>query len=68
MVFSREFRDLYRSPETAFASLDFKGKGYLSREDIMESMVVKRHLGKNFSLDDINNFFINFKLFPLKAG
>jgi hypothetical protein len=34
----------------------------------MESMAVKRHLGKSFSMDDINNFFIAFNLFPLKAG
>ena len=68
MVFSREFRDLYRSPEAAYASLDFKGKGYITREDIMESIVVKRHLGKNYTLDDINNFLIYFNLFPLKGG
>ena len=34
----------------------------------MESIVVKRHLGKSFTLDDIINFFINFNLFPLKGG
>ena len=66
MVFSKEFRDLYRSPEAAYASLDFKGKGFITKEDIMESMVIKR--AKNLTLEDINNFLAYFNLFPLKGG
>lgn len=29
----KEFRNLYRSPEVAYASLDFSGKGFITQED-----------------------------------
>ena len=67
-ILSKEFRNLYRSSETAYGSLDFKGKGYVSPEDIMESMAVKRHLNKNFNVEDLNNFYTYYNLFPLKGG
>ncbi len=68
MVFSKEFRDLYRSPEAAYASLDFIGKGFITKDDIMNSVVVRRHLEKTYTLNDINSFFAYFNLFPIKGG
>ncbi len=65
---SKEFRDLYRAPETAYANLDFKGQGYITRENLMDSIVVKRHLDKSFSTEDINVFLAFYNLFPLKGG
>lgn len=43
---SREFRDLYRSSETAYASLDFSGKGCITQDDFLNCVVVKNLLNQ----------------------
>lgn len=38
----REFRNIYRDPETSYAALDFFGTGKVSMKLILEGMVAKR--------------------------
>ena len=55
-ILAKEFRDLYRSPEAAYAALDFNGKGYICKDDILGSIAVKRHLVRSFTDEDLNSF------------
>ena len=69
MILSKDFRDLYRAPETAYASMDFRGKGFITQEDLLESMVMKKHLSSGkFTMEDIMFFLQYYNLFPLKGG
>jgi hypothetical protein len=48
--------------------MDFQGKGYITQEDLLSSMVIKRHLKSSFTLEDIHTFLQYYSLFPLKGG
>lgn len=65
---SKEFRDLYRSSEESYGSMDFKGKGFISHEDFLNCVVVKIMLKKHYTIEDIHLFLANFNIFPLKGG
>ena len=38
----REFKNVYRDPETSYAALDFFGKGKIGMKAILESIIPKR--------------------------
>lgn len=38
----REIKIVYREPESAFASMDFGGKGRLSIDTIINNLIIKR--------------------------
>lgn len=71
---SREFRDLFRSPESAYTTLDFNGKGYVTQEDFLNCIVVKRLISQKiknqiqYSIEDVVVFLQYFSLFPLQGG
>lgn len=47
-------RDIYRGPEKAYASMDFTGKGYITEEDFLNSLIVSR-IG--FDKTDVQEYF-----------
>jgi hypothetical protein len=48
--------------------MDFIGRGYITKEDLIKSLVVAKHLNKTFTEDDLNMFLAFYNLFPLKGG
>ena len=61
----------------AYASLDFKGKGFITYEDFLQSLVVQRLLkgacqqggrALKYAVEDVQLFLQYFNLFPLKGG
>ena len=69
---SKEFRNLYRSAETAYGSLDFHGKGYITLDQFLNGIVVKNLLKKKYrninesyySNEDLTLFIQYYNLFP----
>ena len=35
-------RNTYRGPDKAYASMDFTGKGYITEEDFLNSLIISR--------------------------
>ncbi|CDW79951.1 px domain containing protein [Stylonychia lemnae] len=74
LVFAKEFRDLYRSSEVAYASLDFTGKGFITQADFTQSVAVQNILKKRlknmqtYSIEDVHLFMQFLNMFPLKGG
>ena len=50
----KELRNIYRGPEKAYSSMDFTGRGYITEEDFICNLVVKRI---PFSKDDVKEYF-----------
>ena len=38
----KEIQKIYRDPESAYAALDFSGKGRISMQDFLKGLVVQR--------------------------
>ena len=53
-------REIYRGPEKAYASMDFTGKGYITEDDFLQSLIVQR-IG--YQKDDIKEFFRQHNLY-----
>jgi len=56
----KAFRDLYRGPEKAYASMDFTGKGKIEENAFLDSLAVQR-LG--FDKNDVIEFFKQHNIF-----
>lgn len=63
-MLAKEFRNLYRAPETGYGSMDFNGKGYITQDELLQSIVFKR-MSANVPEDDLMGFITHFNLFPL---
>jgi hypothetical protein len=49
--------------------MDFEGKGFITQDDLIGSLVVQKHVKKGqFSMEDIQAFLAYYNLFPLKGG
>lgn len=61
----RELKLAYRGPDKAYSALDFSGRGYITQEDLMKSIVITRIIqgGKMFTAEDVNEYIINDNLF-----
>jgi len=51
---------MYRGPEKAYSSMDFSGRGYITEEDFLNSVVIKR---LPFTREDVIEFFHENNLF-----
>ena len=60
----KELRNTFRAPERAYSSMDFYGRGYITEEDFLQSIVMQRI---PFSKEDVKEFFRQFNLFSSKA-
>ena len=38
----KELRNIFRGPDKAYASMDFYGKGFITEEDFLNSIVITR--------------------------
>jgi hypothetical protein len=56
----KEMRNIYRAPERAYASMDFTGKGEISEEDFLSSLIISR---LPYSKDDVMEFIKQNNLF-----
>jgi hypothetical protein len=56
----KELRNIYRSSEKAYASMDFTGKGYIMEDDFLNSLVITR---VPYTKDDVKLFFKQSNLF-----
>jgi hypothetical protein len=63
-VLSREFRNLYRDPQSAYQSMDFHGRSYITRDDLLGSVVFKRHQ-TTFGEQELKKLLVFYNLFPL---
>jgi hypothetical protein len=50
----KELRNIFRGPDKAYASMDFTGRGYITEEDFIGSLVMKRI---KFNSDDVREYF-----------
>jgi hypothetical protein len=50
----KEIRNLYRGPDKAYAALDFTGVGYVTEQDFLNSLIIKRI---PFSEEELKDFF-----------
>ena len=64
-VLRKELRNIFRAPERAYASMDFYGRGYITEEDFLNSIVLQRI---PYSREDVREFFRQFNLFALKQN
>lgn len=55
-----QFKNMYRGPEYAYNTLDHKGLGYITEEDILNSPIMAR-LG--YSKEDASHCFKMFNIF-----
>ena len=62
----REFRNVYRGPDKAYASMDFTGVGHISEESFLGSMVIKQRL--DFTTDELRDFFLLANMFKGGGG
>ena len=51
----RELKLTYRDPDSAYAALDFEGKGNIKIENILEGYAIKR---LQYSIEDIKAFLL----------
>ena len=40
MVVQKELRNIYRGPDKAYSSMDFYGRGYITEQDFLNSIVM----------------------------
>ena len=60
----KAFKSIFQGPEKAYGSMDFSGRGYMTEEDVLSSIVMSRI---SFSKDDVKECFKQFNMFkPLK--
>lgn len=65
----KELKNVYRSADKAYSSMDFTGRGYITDDDFLSSVVISRILAaKTFILEDIKEFFKQENLFPTMTG
>ena len=62
----REFRNVYRGPDKAYASMDFSGVGHISEEGFLGSLVVRQRL--DFSPEELRDFFLLADMFKGGGG
>lgn len=56
------FRNIYRGPEKAYSSMDFTGHGYITEEDFLGCLVMKRI---QFTREDVKEFIRQCNLFTV---
>jgi hypothetical protein len=56
----KELRNIFRGPDKAYSSMDFTGRGYITEEDFISSLVMKRI---KFNSDDVREYFKQENLF-----
>jgi hypothetical protein len=42
IILAKELRKLYKSPQDAYGSIDFTGKGFITEQDFLQSLVIQR--------------------------
>lgn len=57
----KEFWAMYRSAESAYASMDFEGTGYITERAFLDSIVVSSRLP--FTTDQVKMYFDDYNLF-----
>lgn len=57
----KELRQVYKEPETAYAAMDFSGKGKIDVTNILSNVIIKR---LNFEDCDIVSWLIRDQVFP----
>ena len=55
VILRKELRNIYRSPDKAYASMDFTGKGDIKEHDFLASLVVSR-IKLHYSEEDVKIF------------
>ena len=55
-------KNLYQASERAYASLDFYGRGYITDQDFLSSIILKRI---PFTTDEVFDFFKHSNLFSI---
>lgn len=53
---------MYRAPEKAYAAMDFTGRGYITDDDFLNSMILNRI---QYTRDDVKEFFKQNNLFTI---
>ena len=61
----KEICNIFRHPERAYATMDFHGRGYITEEDFLCCIVMKRI---PFSREEVKDFFKQFNLFTSKQS
>lgn len=61
----KELRNIFRGPDKAYASMDFYGRGYITEEDFLNSIVISRI---PFAKEDVQEFFKQFNIFSSKGA
>jgi hypothetical protein len=56
------FRSIFQGPEVAYGSMDFYGRGYITEDDFLNSIVMSRI---QFSRDDVKECFKQFNMFKV---
>ena len=60
VIVRKEFRLVYRDPESTYAALDFSGKGKIQMKDILDNLVFKR---LKFVKEDVILWMLRDKVF-----
>jgi hypothetical protein len=59
-VLKKEMKNTYRGPDKAYASMDFTGKGHITEEDFLNSLIITRI---PYSKEDVKEFLKQLNLF-----
>ena len=59
-------RRLYKDPETAFATFNFKGMATIGLNDILDHVILK-HLDE-YSKEDVKSYLLREKVFPTELS
>ena len=63
----KAFKDMFRGPEYAYAALDFTGRGFIFKEDILNSKVMQ-HLSFGIKKEDVKMCFVQNNLFSNQSN
>ena len=64
-VFRGAIHRVYKNPETAFATLNFKGEASIGIQDILDHMVVKL---SGLDPEDVKSYLLREKVFQSEAS